>query len=97
LIGKLREGGFSDFLVNKIIPLVFDPKILPRLGDREMPHWRRKLDHELVEFRSGNIDLSGLNGPVWIDDARLCGHFAKSGDETVTLYADGTAVEIPIF
>ena len=41
---------------NKIIPLVFNPKILPRLGDREMAHWRRKLDHDLVEFRSGNID-----------------------------------------
>ena len=51
----------------------------------------------LSSFGLATSDLSGLYGPVWIDDARLCGHFAKSGDETVTLYADGTAVEIPIF
>src|ERR1700738_5681230 len=82
---------------NKIISLVFNPKILPCLGDREMAHWRRTLDHDLVELRSGNIDLSGLYGSVWLDDARLCAHFAKSGDETVTLHADGTAVEISIF
>jgi hypothetical protein len=37
---------------NKIISLVFNPKILPRLGDREMAHWRRTLDHDLVELRS---------------------------------------------
>jgi hypothetical protein len=24
-------------------------------------------------------------------------HFAKPGDETVTLYADGTAIEVPVF
>jgi len=24
-------------------------------------------------------------------------HLSKPGDETVTLYADGTAVEIPVF
>ena len=27
----------------------------------------------------------------------FCGHLAKPGDETVMLFADGRAVEIPIF
>jgi hypothetical protein len=27
----------------------------------------------------------------------FCGHLTKPGDETITLYADGRAVEIPVF
>ena len=27
----------------------------------------------------------------------FCGHLIAPGDETVTLYADGRAVEIPVF
>jgi hypothetical protein len=28
---------------------------------------------------------------------KICGHLAKQGDETVVLFADGRAVEIPVF
>jgi hypothetical protein len=41
--------------------------------------------------------ISNTLTPSWSCCGNSAAHLAKPGDETVTLYADGTAVEIPNF